>query len=78
MQGTSLNTLACTVACAARAAWLRVTLRAGEAFPFFKPNFTRMESYRADMGADDVSRPPLACSIMCTVCEACVCEAQRV
>ena len=27
----------------------------GEAFPFFKPNYTRMEEYGKDMGADEVS-----------------------
>ncbi len=32
---------------------------AGETFPFFKPNFSRMESYRADIGADDVRVPLL-------------------
>jgi len=26
----------------------------GEAFPFFKPNFTKMEEYGRDMGADEV------------------------
>ena len=27
----------------------------GEAFPFFKPNFTKMEEYGRDMGADEVT-----------------------
>ena len=26
----------------------------GEAFPFFKPNFTKMEQYGRDMGAEEV------------------------
>ena len=30
---------------------------AGETFPFFKPNFSRMEAYRNEMGADEVSVP---------------------
>ena len=30
---------------------------AGETFPFFKPNFSRVESYRNEMGADEVSVP---------------------
>ncbi len=76
MLGTSPSTFACSAACAACSAWLSLVLCAGEAFPFFKPNFTRMESYRADMGADDVSRPPLACSVLHTVYK--VCEAQHV
>ena len=29
----------------------------GEAFPFFKPNFTKMEEYGKDMGADEVGAP---------------------
>ena len=29
----------------------------GEAFPFFKPNFTKMEEYGRDMGADEVTEP---------------------
>ena len=30
----------------------------GEAFPFFKPNFTKMEEYGKDMGADEVRSLP--------------------
>lgn len=45
----------------------------GEAFPFFKPNFTKMEEYGRDMGADEVQpihTGPLSLAVCCP-CKVC-------